>query len=74
MRKKPKGIVLIVLGVLMIIYTGFNYITTKNVVDIGRLQINHDEEHSIQWSPIVGGLLLVGGVIIIASGSNKAGA
>ncbi len=57
----------------MMAYTGFNYVTTKNVVDIGNLQIKHDENHTIQWSPIVGAVLLVGGVLIIAT-NKKANA
>jgi len=69
MERKSIGIVLIIIGVIMMIYTGFNYVTTKNVVDIGNLQIKHDENHFVQWSPIVGALLLVGGVLII--GTNK---
>jgi uncharacterized membrane protein YdcZ (DUF606 family) len=65
------GIVLVVLGVVMMIYTGFNYITTKNVVNLGTVQINHEENHPVQWSPIVGALLLVGGVVVIASGKKS---
>ncbi|HXB13481.1 MAG TPA: hypothetical protein VNZ45_15950 [Bacteroidia bacterium] len=65
------GIVLIILGIVMMIYTGFNYVTTKNVVDLGSVQINHEENHPVQWSPIVGALLLVGGVVVIASGKKS---
>lgn len=71
MERKTIGIVLIVLGIIMMIYTGFNYITTENVVDLGPLQINKQENHPVQWSPIVGALLLVGGIIIIATNKNN---
>jgi hypothetical protein len=67
MKTKTTGIILIVLGILMMIYTGFNYITTKNVVDVGSLQVNQKEEHPVHWSPIVGAILLVGGIIVVAS-------
>jgi hypothetical protein len=73
MERKSIGIGLIIIGVIMMIYTGFNYITTKNVVDIGNLQIKHDEDHTVQWSPIVGAVLLVGGVLIIST-NKKANA
>ena len=71
METKKTGIVLVVIGAIMMIYTGFNYITTKNVVDIGPIQINKEVNHPVQWSPIVGGILLVAGVVMISTGKNK---
>ena len=73
MKTKTVGIVLIILGIVMMAYTGFNYITTKKVVDIGAIQINKEENHPVQWSPIVGAVLLIGGVVIvITSGKESA--
>ena len=34
-------------------------------------QVNKEENHPVQWSPIVGGLLLVGGILVIVLGKNK---
>ncbi len=64
------GIVIIVIGVLMMIYTGFNYVTTEKVVDLGPIKINKEKDHPVQWSPIVGAILLAGGVVIIATGKK----
>ena len=66
MNTRTIGIILIILGVIMMIYTGFNYITTEKVVDIGPLHVSHEENHPVQWSPVVGAILLVGGIVIIA--------
>jgi uncharacterized membrane protein len=71
MQSKQIGIVLIVIGVIMMIYTGFTYVTTKKVADVGPLEINKEERHPVQWSPVVGGLLLVGGIIIVATNGRK---
>jgi len=71
MQARSIGIILIILGILMMVYTGFNYVTTKNVVDAGPIQINKTEDHPVQWSPIVGVVLLIAGVAIIAT--NKKG-
>ena len=71
MTTKNIGIVLIVLGILMMIYTGFNLVTTKEVVDIGPLQVNKEENHPVQWSPIIGAVLLVGGILLLATNRNK---
>jgi len=65
MQTRIIGIMLIIIGALMMIYTGFNYITTERVVDIGAIHINKEESHPVQWSPIVGALLLVGGIVIV---------
>lgn len=68
MKIKTFGIILIILGVLMMAYTGFNYVTTEKVVDLGAIQINQKESHPVQWSPIVGVVLLAGGIIVVLGG------
>jgi drug/metabolite transporter (DMT)-like permease len=65
MRLKSLGIVLGIIGLLMIIYTGFNYVTSEKVVDLGPIQINAEKNHPVQWSPIVGIVLLAGGIVLV---------
>ena len=64
--KKILGIVLVAIGILMIIYTGFNYITKEKVVDLGPIEINAEKSHTVQWPPIVGVIFIVGGIVVIA--------
>ena len=71
MKSKSIGIVLVVIGALMVVYNGFNYVTEKKVVDIGPIEINKKENNPVSWSPILGGVLLVGGIILIASDKKK---
>lgn len=71
MPQKTLGIVLIAIGLIMIIYTGFNYVTTEKVVDVGPIHINAEKNHPVQWSPIVGVVLLVGGVVVVVTGKGK---
>ena len=66
MQTRTLGIVIIIIGAIMMIYTGFNYVTTEKVVDLGPIQINKQQNHPVQWSPIIGGILIAGGVLIIA--------
>lgn len=70
MKIKNIGIILIVIGIVMMIYTGFNLITTEKVVDIGPIEINKEKDHPVQWSPIIGGILLAGGIVIIATNKD----
>ena len=63
---KTMGFVLIVIGTIMIAYTCFNYVTTEKVVDLGPIKINAEKNHPVQWSPILGGVIIVAGVVIIS--------
>jgi hypothetical protein len=64
------AIALIVIGGIMTVFTGFNLVTKKEVADIGPLQINKTEKTPIYWSPITGVILLVAGVLILATGKR----
>ena len=70
---KITGIALIIIGVIMMAYTGFNFVTTKKIVDLGPIKINKEIDHPVEWSPIIGAMLLVGGIVIVAGNkvSNK---
>ncbi len=69
---KNLGIVLIVVGLVMTVITGFNVVTKKKVVDLGPLEINKEEKTPIYWSPILGVVLLAGGVVITLMGRKRA--
>jgi hypothetical protein len=64
------GIVLVILGIVSFAYQGITYTTQKKVLDIGSIHATADQTHLIPLPPIVGGLLLVGGVVLLASGSR----
>ncbi|WP_291102374.1 MULTISPECIES: hypothetical protein [unclassified Flavobacterium] len=65
MQTKTLGIAIITIGIIMMVYTGFNYVTTEKVVDLGPIEINKQTNHPVQWSPIIGGVLLIGGIVIL---------
>lgn len=68
---KKLGIVLAAIGLIMIIYTGFNFVTKEKVVDLGPIEINKETNHPVQWSPIVGVVLLVGGIVVFVTGEKS---
>lgn len=68
---KNLGIVLLVVGLVMTVFTGFNVITKKKVVDLGPVEINKEEKTPIYWSPVTGGILAVAGLVIILVGKRK---
>ncbi|MES2794566.1 MAG: hypothetical protein V4683_01305 [Bacteroidota bacterium] len=71
MNIKPFGIALIVIGILMIAYTSFNFITTEKIVDLGPIEITKQNNHPMQWSPFIGVAILIGGVVMVLSSKNK---
>jgi len=65
------GIVLIIIGIFAFAYQGITFTTRKNVVDIGPIHATKDEKHTLPLTPVLGGLLLVGGVILVLSGNRS---
>lgn len=65
---KNIGLVVIILGILMTVFTGFNLVTKKKVLDVGSVEVNKEEKTPIYWSPIAGLVLIgVGGIMIAAN-------
>lgn len=65
------GVALIVLGIVAFAYQGITYTSREKVVDIGPLQASVDTKKTIPLSPILGGLLLVGGIALVVVGAKK---
>ena len=66
------GILLIVLGALALAYQGINYTRQKKVLDVGSVHLTTETHERIPLPPILGGLALVGGVVLVVMGaSNK---
>lgn len=65
------GIILVIIGIIMIAYTGFNYVTTETLVDVGPLKVEADKNNFVKLSPIIGGVLLVGGIFFLLRSKRK---
>lgn len=71
MCMKNLGIVLFVVGIIMTVFTGFNVITNKKVVDLGAVEVTREERTPIYWSPIAGGILAVAGILIFLANKKR---
>ena len=71
MKIRTVGIIMIILGIIMLLYTSFNYVTTEKVVDIGPIEINQQVNHPVRWSPVIGVVLALGGVVLIVVNNKK---
>lgn len=68
---KKAGIIIMVIGLLVSIFTGFNFVTKEKVVDIGTLEITSDKNHGLTWSPIIGLVAIAVGAGIYFLGAKR---
>jgi hypothetical protein len=65
------GIVLVVLGALALVYQGFSYTREKNIIDIGPIHATADTREHVPLPPIVGGLALAAGALLLVMGARQ---
>ena len=65
------GVVLIIIGVIGLAYGGISYTKEKTVVDIGPIKATADTRETIPVPPVLGGIALVGGIVLIATAARK---
>ncbi|HEV8384242.1 MAG TPA: hypothetical protein VGQ11_05160 [Candidatus Acidoferrales bacterium] len=65
------GIILIILGIVSLTYQGITYKTEKKVVDIGPIEATKTEHKTIPLPPILGGIALVGGILLVLVGKKE---
>jgi uncharacterized membrane protein len=67
------GIVLILLGVVALMYQGITYTKTEKLLDIGPIHATTETQKTIPLPPVVGGLALVGGIVVLVLGERRSG-
>jgi drug/metabolite transporter (DMT)-like permease len=68
---KIAGILLIIAGVAALIYGGFSYTSQKKAVDMGAIQIDRTEHHTLPVPPILGIIAIVGGGVLVYFGAKE---
>lgn len=68
---KTVGIILIVAGIAMLIFRGFNIQKEEKVLDVGPLEVNKKENHWFTWPVYTGAIAIVAGIIVIVAGNRK---
>jgi hypothetical protein len=72
MNAKTIGLVIVVRGLIMTLYTGFTYVTREKIVDIGNVEITADKDNTASWSPFIGiGIMVIGGVVFVLGKKSK---
>jgi hypothetical protein len=65
------GILLVVLGALALAYQGITYTRQEKVIDVGPIHATKDTEEHIPLPPLLGGLALLGGVVLLVAGARQ---
>ena len=64
------GVLLIILGIVGLAYPRISYTTREKIVDLGPIEATKETKKSIPLPPILGGLSLAGGVVLLVAGGK----
>lgn len=62
------GIIFIILGILAITYQSITYTKQENVAKIGDVKITADTQNTVYFPPVLGGLSIVAGIVLVFIG------
>lgn len=65
------AIILIAIGVVSLAYQGITYTTREKVLEVGPIKATAEKERTIPLPPILGGLALAGGVVLLVVGARR---
>ena len=65
------AIVLIIVGIVAFAYQGIQYTSREKVIDLGPVQVTAEKTSTFPLPPIVGGIALVGGIVLLLVGNKK---
>ena len=68
---KIAGILLIIAGVMALIYGGISYTNQRKAVDLGAIQIDRTEHHTLPVPPVLGIIAIAGGGFLIFAGAKQ---
>ncbi len=68
---KRTGLIVLIIGLIITVFTGFDFMTREKVVDLGELEITANKKHGITWSPLIGVAVMVIGGGMFLTGSKK---
>ena len=68
---KVIAVLLIVLGLVALAYGGITMTTRDKIVDLGPVEVTQEERHRLPLPPIVGGVAVAAGIIMLVAGARK---
>jgi hypothetical protein len=65
------GVLVIVLGGLALAYQGFTYTHQEKILDVGPIHATAEKQDHVFIPPILGALVLTGGIALLVFGARK---
>ncbi len=65
------AVILIVIGIVVLAVQGITYTTREDVVKLGPLHVTAEETRTIPAPPVLGGIALVGGIVLLVVAVKK---
>lgn len=65
------GIVLIIVGIIGFIAGGVSFTHEKKDVDLGPVQVSHEQKSTIAIPPILSTIALIGGIGLVVAGVRR---
>ena len=63
--RKIIGLILVAIGMISLLWGGISWTREETVVDLGPIEARTQERETIPLPPLVGGIALVAGVILV---------
>lgn len=63
---------MMVVGLIVSVFAGVQYVTREKVVDIGPIEVMADKNHILDWSPYLGiGIAGIGFITFLVGSKDK---
>jgi uncharacterized membrane protein YidH (DUF202 family) len=68
---KTTGIIIMLIGIGLTIFTAVTFFTKEKVVDLGIIEVTRNQPHYLNWSPFIGLAIMVIGAFVILQARKK---
>jgi len=65
------GVVLVVIGIVSLALGSIRYTKKETVLEVGPAKVTADRHEQIPLPPLLGGLALAGGIVLIVVGARR---
>ena len=65
------GLVLVVIGIVALVWGGVFWTDRDTVIDAGPITVTTEDREGVALPPIVGGIALVGGIVLLVLPGTK---
>jgi len=65
------GLILVIVGALILGYQGFTYVTREPIINTGPVVVTAEREKTVWIPPVIGGIAVVAGLVLMVAGGGR---